>query len=214
MKTYVITIESMLESVQTANRCIKSGLPFGLTIEKHRATTPADDPERIMEKLGILNTVQFNEIYSRRLNCMSAFLSHYSLWEKSVETNEDILILEHDAIIKGHVPDIPFKGCISYGAPSYGRYNIPMTLGVGPLVSKPYFPGAHAYKISPWGAKRLIKKAKLAAGPTDTFLNIENFPFLQEYYPWPIVAWDNFTTIQNPNGCFAKHNYGEAYEIL
>jgi len=36
---------------------------------------------------------------------------------------------------------------------------------------------------------------------------------LQEYWPWPVEAHDSFTTIQNENGCLAKHNYGETYGI-
>jgi len=48
---------------------------------------------------------------------------------------------------------------------------------------------------------------------TDIFLNLDWFPWLQEYYPWPVEARDNFTTIQNQTGCLAKHNYGEGYDI-
>ena len=73
------------------------------------------------------------------------------------------------------------------------------------------FGGAHAYGVKP-GAKLLIDQAKIDAGHTDTFLHLDRFDFLQEYYP-PAEARDNFTTIQNINGCLAKHNYNEDYEI-
>lgn len=76
------------------------------------------------------------------------------------------------------------------------------------------FPGAHAYQVSWQAAEVLIKTAKSRAAPTDVFLNKNSFPFLQEYYPWPVVCADNFTTIQNERGCYAKHNFGETYEIL
>ena len=103
---------------------------------------------------------------------------------------------------------------MNIGAPSYGKFNSPTYLGVGPLVSKPYFPGAHAYMIKPLGAKLLIEGAKTMAGPTDLFLRLSNFPWLQEYNPWPVVAKDSFTTIQNETGCLAKHNYNDGYEIV
>ena len=45
-------------------------------------------------------------------------------------------------------------------------------------------------------------------------LNKNNFPWLQECYPWPVEADDSFTTIQKTEGCLAKHNYGESYEII
>ena len=104
---------------------------------------------------------------------------------------------------------------ISIGKPSYGRYNTPQTLGVGPLVHKKYFGGAHAYMITPEGAKELVETAKSGkAIPTDVYLNLDLFPFLEEYYPWPVEAQDSFSTIQNTNGCLAKHNYGEGYQLL
>ena len=81
-------------------------------------------------------------------------------------------------------------------------------------MSKNYFPGAHAYMLNPMGAKLLMKEAKRLARPTDVFLNINSFPWLQEYYPWPVEAVDSFTTIQNTQGCFAKHNYdGMTYRV-
>ena len=107
-----------------------------------------------------------------------------------------------------------FDKVINMAKPSYGNYNTPTTLGVQPLVHKPYFGGAHAYIVSPDGAKLLIEKAKTDAGPTDVFLNVHNFPWLQEYYPWIAEAKDSFTTIQKEKGCLAKHNYNENYEIL
>ena len=90
----------------------------------------------------------------------------------------------------------------------------PLQFGVNPLTHKQYFGGAHGYMMSPGGATELIEMAKIAPGPTDTFLNLDNFPFLQEYYPWLVEAKDSFTTIQNENGCKAKHNYNESYKIL
>ena len=44
-------------------------------------------------------------------------------------------------------------------------------------------------------------------------LNKNNFPWLQEYYPWVAEANDNFSTIQKTEGCLAKHLYNETYRI-
>ena len=75
-------------------------------------------------------------------------------------------------------------------------------------------PGAHAYMIKPSGAKALMEKAKTVAGPTDVFMNLKNFPWMEEYYPWPAEAHDSFTTIQKTEGCLAKHNYNGKYKII
>ena len=97
---------------------------------------------------------------------------------------------------------------------SYGKWVTPSTLGVNKLVSKQYLPGAHAYRVKPEAAKVLLETAKTHAGPTDLFIRNELFDFVEEYYPWPVVVRESFSTIQNENGCQAKHGYGEGYRLL
>ena len=80
--------------------------------------------------------------------------------------------------------------------------------------SKKYFPGAHAYQVTPKGAEALCRYAKVYAKPTDVFLHLDVFPWLEEHNPWVAEARDTFTTIQKEEGCLAKHNYGDGYEIL
>lgn len=217
MKCYVITITDLEQSVRAANRCIKSGQNLlNASIQMHSAVTPKNDPEKIFSDKRI-SVKAFNEQTSRRLNCMAAFLSHHSLWEMCANDNEDYIIFEHDAVIVNEIPEmINYNGCISLGAPSYGKYNVPKFLGVNALTSKPYFPGAHAYRIKPSAAKTIVETAKTQAAPTDLFFDIRRFNWLQEYYPWAVIAKDNFTTIQLEGGCRAKHNWkdGLAYEIL
>jgi GR25 family glycosyltransferase involved in LPS biosynthesis len=147
-----------------------------------------------------------NEVYSRTANCAAAFFSHYSLWKKCVEDNETFAIFEHDAVLNNKIPEAHFDYVMNLGHPSYGKWNTPSTLGVNPLTSKRYFPGAHAYMVKPEGAKKLIEQAKICARPTDVFMNLDDMPWLQEYYPWPAMAKDEFTTIQKQAGTTAKHN--------
>ena len=212
-ENYVITIFGNEKSEAAAKRCIASGLSVGgISIEKWRATVPNAQLSDIIKKEGI-NTTLMNEVYSRTQNCIAAFLSHYSLWKRSVEENTEVTIFEHDAVCVNNVPsEIRFKGVLSFGAPSYGKFNTPSSFGVVPLQSKKYFPGAHAYRVKPEAAQMLIDQARMEARPTDVFLNIDTFPFLEEHYPWPVEARDSFTTIQSEIGCRAKHNKVEIIE--
>ena len=213
MKMYVITITENSRSVQVADRCIASGLKFGHYIEKHKAFTPQNC--NVYEELGNLeyNEQGFREKYSRTQNCIAGFLSHHSLWVKCLKLDEPIVIFEHDAVLINEVPKLLMFDILNLGKPSYGKYNTPSFLGYGALVSKPYFPGAHAYRITPKGAAELINEAQLTAGPTDVYIHSSKFT-LGEYYPWVAEARDSFTTIQSPQGCYAKHNYGETYDII
>ena len=213
MKAFVITIKGHNKSESVANRCIQSGAKNDITIEKFYAVTPKDNPKKIFKDRGI-PLQYFTDEYSKSENTTATFLSHLTLWEKAVELNENIVIFEHDAVIFDKIPlNTKFNGCITFSKPSYGNYNTPTHIGPGPLTQKPYFGGAHGYMVSPEGAKKLIEKATTDAGPADVYLNINNFPWIEEYYPWACEAKDSFSTIQRTRGCLAKHNYNEAYEL-
>ena len=213
MKAYVITIRGNINSVQSANKCIDSGKLHGLKIEKFSAITPADNPVELLKTRGI-SPIQFDEKYSRNENCIAAFLSHYALWEACSKGKENFVIFEHDAIMVDRIPPAFPNYVMNLGHPSYGKWNTPAQLGVNPLTTKRYFPGAHAYMITPEGAKLLVENAPLYAKPTDVYLNLDTFPWLQEWYPFIAEARDTFTTIQVEAGCRAKHNWNEGYEII
>ena len=213
MKAYVITIKSNKKSYESARRCIRSAGRMGVEVEMFNAITPADSPIKIASDKNI-PTDLFEEVYSRFNNCLAAFLSHHTLWERCVELKEPVLVLEHDAVFVNQLPPFFTGKIVNLGKPSYGKYNTPPMLGENPLISKRYLPGAHGYYIEPAGAKQLIETAQTKAAPTDVYINLENFPDIKEYYPWPVEAKDGFTTIQNENGCLAKHNYSDKYEIL
>lgn len=221
MKSFVICIDEIEQSVQAAERCIKSGASRGVEVNKFKAVTPNSDYLNMLEeeKIPVDKFIEDSRKYSRYDRVICAFLSHYSLWKLCSNQKENFLILEHDAYfdnvistnVKYHTEDV-----VSIGAPSYGKFNTPNILGIGPLVSKSYFPGAHAYIISPKGAKKAIEKAKTDAGPTDVFFGYHNFDNLKEFYPWPISVKESFSTIQRESGCLAKHAYkdGVGYGIV
>ena len=98
MKAFVITIMENPESVRVAERCIASGNVYGVKVEKFEAVTPLQNPEIIAKNKGI-DIKGFDEIWSRKDRVISAFLSHYALWQKCVILNEPILILEHDLVL-------------------------------------------------------------------------------------------------------------------
>ena len=213
MKGYVITIETLEQSVQCAERCIKSATRIGFDVHKFNASTPADNPVDYLAEQGV-GTEGFKEVYSRFQNCVAAFTSHYRLWQKSVEENETLMVLEHDAYFLDPIPNVPFSGILSFGQPSYGNFVTPNIIGKNKLISKQYLPGAHAYAVTPAGASQLIAQAKVCAKPTDVFICNANFDNIEEYYPWPVQVRDSFSTIQEVKGCLAKHNYGETYELV
>lgn len=215
MRAFVITIRDNEKSVQVADRCIKSCAKMGLEVEKWDAITPRHrEFKDLLLKYG-LNRKNFDQGWSRPDSAMAVFLSMISLWEHAIEIDRPILILEHDAVMMSPIPkNFTFGWVCTLGKPSYGKFNIPTTLGTGPLVQKQYFGGAHSYVVSPEGARRLLEKVEEYNQPADVFLNVNNFPFLQEYYPWVFRVNDSFSTIQYEAGCKAKHNYERGIELV
>jgi len=217
MKAYVIAIKDCEPSQKAAERCIKSAAVFSsIQVDPFHAVTPRDKPEAFLKSEGI-PLAGFKGPYSRWDNVLSCFSSHYKLWKMCAEGKQDFLIFEHDAVVNNEIKDVNFQGILSYGHPSYGEYKIPPYIGVNKLVSKEYLPGAHAYRIKPYAARVLIQEAKILAGPTDLFISNRRFPFIEEYYPWPVSALDTFTTVQKEKGCLSKHSYRknpDSYDIL
>lgn len=217
MKSYVITMVNHDKSVKAAERCIQSAKKFGVTSEIFEAIVPEDNLAEEFAKDGMsIDDYSVDEKWSKREPSMCCYLSHKALWRKCVELNEKILVLEHDAIFMDKLPEnMSFYGLINLGKPSYGQYSEPtLQRGVFKLFSKPHggLPGTHAYMVSPRGAKLLLNKKETTT--PDLFLNKNDFPWIQEYYPWPIKADDTFTTIQKVAGSTAKHNYNKNFEIL
>ena len=215
MKSFVIAIKDNKKSLEIAQRCIETAMNVSdLDVSIYYAITPKDNIYDIIEKNSI-NINCFDERYSRKENAISCFLSHFYLWKKCLDLNEKIIIFEHDAVIKTKIDtNLNFNRLLSIGKPSYGKYNIPKNIGVNKLTSKQYLPGAHAYIITPEGARELIERSKIEAKPVDVFIHMNTFPWLQELYPWPVVVEDTFTTVQKVEGCIAKHSYKNGFEII
>ena len=133
MKAFVIAID-IPESQEAAQKCVASARSMGQTVSIHKGYTPKDDPISIAKEWGI-PVGNFVERFSRIENCVAAFLSHMSLWKWSIENKEEVLILEHDAIFIDEVPRVPYKGVLSLGAPSYGKFNTPSSIGLNRLIS-------------------------------------------------------------------------------
>lgn len=201
---HIITLPGVRESWQAAERCAESVHPFGLTAEWFPAINPADNPRAIFAANGWPTAKFDNNKYSRPEPCMACFCSHAELWRLCHDTHRSIVICEHDAVMVRELPDDPNALCINLGKPSFGKWKQP-TCGVTPLISKPHFPGAHAYLLRPRGAGELLRVARHAAEPTDVFLSLKRFLWLKESFPYSFECHERVTTIQNAIGCQAKH---------
>lgn len=205
MKIYINYLPDLDRSVEVATRCRESCEQFGYTPIMWPASTTFPPEMKVHPSME-------EDKFSRRDRALANFYTNYRLWQ---EVDSPSLILEHDAVMTAPIPSIEWPAITNVGKPSFGAYETKKKPGLYPLFSKVggYFPGAHGYIVTEEGAAMLLEKAEEGAMPLDLYLHRERFD-CYEYFPWFIEARDSFTTIQKEEGCRAKHNWGEGYDIL
>lgn len=136
----------------------------------------------------------------------SCLISHARLWRECVELNEEIMILEHDAIFTRKF--VPFEwegGVLGLNDPRGATFNsfrywqiLNMEQGVqeAPMVApKDACPqglaGNSAYIIKPFAAQELLDKLKEVGGwPNDAVM-------CNQFFPWLRVINPPYTALQN-----------------
>lgn len=213
MKGYVVTLFNLPQSIEVANRCVKTAKKFDIDVELFPAVYK--DIARQEATNDNIKLGKWNPIYSDDEAVIGNLVSQHRIWTKIANGTEPGIVLEHDAVFVSEVPDLEGKGdIINLGKPSHCRIRHHNEPGIRKMVQS-YLQGAHGYYLTPKGASALLAKVKqIGAMPCDLFICKRHFPNIQEAYPWPIEAHDTFTTIQKERGCIQKHSYNDDYEIL
>lgn len=97
MKAYVIRLKGVESSEVLAEDCIRSGKEHKLSIEKFDGIFGKESIEFYQDKLNVFSWRR--KLKKGRIGVHGCFLSHYSLWLKSIELNEPLIIFEQDAMV-------------------------------------------------------------------------------------------------------------------
>lgn len=174
--------------------------------EKVKWTYPVKPEQDGLDmKTGLKLTHYPTAKIENRVACM---VSHMRCWQKAIDLDETIIVLEHDAMFTRQFKfsDLTkdFKGGIvglnnPIGATrranlfdeqvrkNFGLQNVPT---VDDSVVPQGLAGNSAYVITPKGAKKLLDKVKeIGMWPNDALMCKQFFPWLQVVYPY-------YTTIQ------------------
>lgn len=169
-------------------------------------TYPLDEHQDGLDlKTGLRLTHYKTANHSNRVACM---ISHMRCWQKAIELNQTIVVLEHDALFTDSLcpEDLTSEwkgGIIGLNDPrgatrrSQEYHNkVSSYVGLQPVPSVDDWDvpqglaGNSAYMISPKGAKKLIDKVReIGMWPNDALMCKQMFPWLQVVYPY-------YTTIQ------------------
>ena len=170
MKAFIIVMQESEHSVTLANDCIAAAQQYGIVPEVWPAVNGYHAADKFKE-YGITKFLHPKMISSPGVQ--GCFLSHYELWNKCVELNETILILEHDGVMIRPLPDnieLMFTDVLNLDPydQALNEYNSMVKSSImfpvayqykfGKKVSHSgkYVKGAYGYIIKPVGAKKLI----------------------------------------------------------
>lgn len=103
---------------------------------------------------------------------VGCFLSHWTLWEKCIEINQPIIILEDDAIIKNHIPYHQLKNLVNeYDLIYFDYREQKVATKINDYLEKPNYPYCtHAYLITPKGAEVLLSSYRNNIIPVDEYI--------------------------------------------
>ena len=202
-KKFIITLTRLPQSAQAAERCIESAKRHGE--EPGLEIVSATDKFEALDffKQHGLTWLHIDDNFKSGkdpLPEMGCFASHYKLWQRCIELNEPIIVLEHDAVFVSPIPSLRFKHVIMLSKPYYQPENIDV-LSIMPRVPKEVFypmdrlSSGHGYAVTPEGAHRLVAAAhRQLAIPTDAFINKRKVDIL-DYQPYLIDFDTDFSTI-------------------
>ena len=236
MKAYIITMSDRGHSLSMAKKLKESILETNSALEvkhfeavqppqlyKHNVGifgdfVPWKYPEEDAQNKLDFSTGLFLKAYKAldQKRVIACALSHMKLWKKSVDDNETIVVLEHDAVFtrKFDPKDLLWDktwGAIGLNDPRGNTrkgqlfHNIASAkeeIQVVPNIDNTQEPplpmgiaGNSAYIIRPYAARELLEKVKtLGMWPNDAIMCKQLFPWLRVVYPYYTNTQENTST--------------------
>ena len=219
MKAFVIAIPDHNDSQLHADKCIQSVKDTNseLDIEKFTAIVPETmwqvdwkwpySKKKVCPTTGMTLKAYKTYDMSKRI---AAAGSHYKLWQKSVELNETIIILEHDAIFTRQFKPFEFEGgAISINNPDHATFNWKLydkldnsgeqeVPWVADKTIPQGLPGHSAYIIKPDAAQKICSlQDTIGWWPNDAIMCKQLCTWLRSYKPY-------FTKVQGIKSTTSK----------
>ena len=201
-RKYIISLADVPESLAGAKRCISTAKHYGEDrgMEIFPGVRKEESLAFFLERgLTFTSTPGHEELFDVSAE-MGCFASHYLLWEKCVELDEPIMVLEDDVKFCAPVLPLRFKEIVHLGKP-YSQWNAEIMKAVSDKYQEVYNPfdhllGTYAYGITPVAARKLIDAAhKVVIRPADRFIRSRTCDILF-YLPHPITTNLEHTVIR------------------
>lgn len=189
--TFVIALKDHPVSESQLQDCLHSAVQHNWKVEVFwgvNGNTITDD----CWKVENISTVRIDKPTMSRPGVQGCFLSHWKLWNKCVEINEPIIILEHDALIMKKWDPLELSNSIIKLHRHYAGKKIKYDIDSG-FWSK----SGHAYCLSPEHASKLIKFVRnVGAFEVDILMGSKVVPVTHIKPSW-VERQNTFSTTNN-----------------
>lgn len=188
-------------SVFFKDRVMPSWNRNGYHVDLFEGTVPAD-----LKDLDILDFVYLpdRKIEVKRRDFTetekAVWYSHYRLWEKCVELNEPIIVIEHDSQLKKHLPQFTTSRYLSWVTETHNMRRKPSDRDPGDG-NMNFLSPASGYYINPGRANIMIKNAQTIKiyenvdGFMRKHINWKDFP--HDFYYIEQIKYNNLNTIDH-----------------
>lgn len=161
MKSYVIRLSDYANSTEWAKNAYDTGKKNNWDITYFEGINGL---ETSLDEYGLF--LNPNHKKSRKLfankGTVGCLLSHFTLWNRCIELDESICILEHDVTIHKPFPQIEFTDV----------YKFVKGPATKPVYTGEWWASGAGYCVTPQGANKLVKFAKeKGVMPADIMLN-------------------------------------------
>lgn len=190
-KTFVIAIKGHPVSESQLQDCLASAEKFGWTVEVFWGINGNTLTENSWKEIGV--TPLLNKPTMNRKGTWGCFFSHWTLWNRCVEIDEPIIVLEHDAIIQESWRTIEIDEAMIKLHRYYKQKNLKYDNDSGL-----WSPSTHAYCILPKHAEKLINFSRAVGGfETDRMMGDRVLKVEHLGKPSMIERQDSYSTTEN-----------------
>jgi len=199
-KTFVIALKDHPISLSQLNDCLLSAKAHNWEVETFWGTNGKTLSLDSWKQIGV--TPLLHKGSMNKLGTWGCFFSHFSLWNKCIELNEPIVILEHDAIIKSKWVSIDVSIALVKLHEDYSfKINSNGWIDPNGFVdsdSGQASSSTHAYCITPEQANKLIYFAKTVGGyATDRMMGDRVLKIQHLGKPSMVERQDSYSTTEN-----------------
>lgn len=205
MKVYVISLQ---RSQDRRSYMTEVMADRGIEFEFFNAIDGSDESNPILKKYDFIKRLWLTSGKMPSKGEIGCYASHYLLWEKCIEIDQPIIIMEDDVNLCDEAKKT--IRLVEQKIDKYGYLRLEniirgelLAVEQGPdyCITKMYdnFGGAQAYALSPGAARKLVKHSQRWSMPVDNYIGAFYFHGVEAYHLTPQLVFDKNefqTTVQ------------------